>query len=82
MRFERRKLAAWLLVIVLAAASVMMIREALAVEEEPLTYSAWVMCQPDSRVNWFFKKFLKLMTKFQPFDLHLLFFLKISRKFV
>lgn len=51
MRFEGRKLAAWLLVIVLAAASVMLIREALAVEEEPLTYSAWVMCQPDSRVN-------------------------------
>ena len=30
----------------------------------------------------FFQEILKLMTKFQPFDLHLLFFLKISRKFV
>ena len=49
--FRWRDMAVWMLVIVLAAVSVMLIREAVAISEEPITYSVWVMCQPDSHVN-------------------------------
>lgn len=50
MRFKWKTLALYLVLLVILALSLMMIGDSVAQAAQHVTYSSWVMCQPDSRV--------------------------------
>lgn len=51
MRFDWKVLGWWIVMLVTLALILVLVGDAVAIAARPVTYSSWVMCQPDSRVN-------------------------------
>lgn len=51
MRFEWKTLLYWVALLLVLAFILVMFGDAAAIAGRPITYSSWVLCQPDSRVN-------------------------------